>query len=50
MAYMPDHLPKGKLPDRRYFFNVLNTIYEAQTQRMIEHANKVRFESAGTGI
>jgi hypothetical protein len=50
MAYMPDHLPKGKLPDRRYFFNVLNTVYEAQTQRMIEHANKVRFESAATGI
>ena len=23
MAYMPDKLPKGRLPDRTYFFNVL---------------------------
>ena len=50
MAYMPDHLPKGKLPDRTYFFNVMNTLYEDRVQQMIEHANRVRFESSKAGI
>ena len=27
MKYFPDTLPKGRLPDRVYFFNVLNTVY-----------------------
>ena len=50
MAYMPNHLPKGKFPDRAYFFNVLNTLYEEKVQQMIAHANKVRFETAQVGI
>ena len=40
MQYMPDSLPKGKFPDRRYFFNVLNTVHYEKTQEMIAHANK----------
>ena len=50
MQYMPDNLPKGKFPDRAYFFNVLNTLHEDTMQRMIEHANGLRFESAKAGI
>lgn len=50
MRYMPDRLAKGKYPDRTYFFNVLNTLYEDRVQQMIEHANSVRFESAKAGI
>ena len=50
MAFMPNHQPKGKLPDRAYFFNVLNTLYEEQVQKMIEHANQLRFESSKAGI
>ena len=50
MVYMPDHLPKSKLPERAYFFNVLNTLYEDRVQQMIEHANQVRFESSKLGI
>ena len=50
MAYMPDHLPKGKFPDRTYFFNVMNTLYEDGVQAMIAHANRVHFESSKAGI
>ncbi len=25
MKYFPDKMPKGRLPDREYFFNVMNT-------------------------
>ena len=28
MAFFPDKLPKGRLPDRDYTFNVLNTLRE----------------------
>ena len=31
MAYFPDILPKGRWPDRKYFFNVMNTIYPEYT-------------------
>ena len=39
MMYMPRKLPKGRLPDRVYFFNVLNTLNEAYLTSLIEHAN-----------
>ena len=26
MVYMPDPSPEGRLPDRKYFWNVLNTV------------------------
>ena len=28
MFYMPSSLPKGRVPDRNYMFNVLNTLRE----------------------
>ena len=50
MRYMPNQLPKGKLPTKAYFFNVANTLYEDRIQGMIEHANKMRFKAAEPGI
>ena len=38
--YFMDKYPKHKLPERSYFFNVLNTVYEDRVQKMIQHANK----------
>ena len=38
------------MPDRTYFFNVLNTVYEDRVSAMIAHANKIRFEAAQVGI
>ena len=45
MKYLPDRLPKDKLPDRVYFFNVLNTTHPEYVQKMIDHANELRFKS-----
>ena len=45
MRYLPDRLPKDKLPDRVYFFNVMNTVFPEYTQNMIDHANALRFKS-----
>ena len=40
MEYMPDRLPKGRVPDRNYFFNVLNTLNEQYVDKIIVHANE----------
>ena len=45
MRFLPNRLPKGKLPEREYFFNVLNTVNPEYTQSMIDHANKLRFKT-----
>ena len=45
MRFLPNRLPKGKLPEREYFFNVLNTVNPDYTQNMIDHANKLRFKT-----
>ena len=42
MKYFPNKLPKGRVPDREYFFNVLNTLYPAYVQEIIRHANAQR--------
>ena len=44
MQYMPDPMPKGegRLPERNYFWNVLNTVKTAYVQQLIEHANQLR--------
>ena len=45
MIYLPATLPKGKLPERTYFFNVFNTVHHERLVKIIEHANKQRFAS-----
>ena len=45
MKYIPDRLPKGRLPDRDYFFNILNTLYPEFTQKLISEAGKNRFDA-----
>ena len=42
MLYMPDPTPDGRLPEREYFWNVLNTLQAKYVQRLIEHANAQR--------
>ena len=46
MIYFPDQLPKGRMPDRSYFFNVMNTLYPEYTQQLIQHANSNRVVAA----
>ena len=26
MQYVPSKIPKGRLPDRKYFYNIMNTV------------------------
>ena len=42
MQYMPDPTPDGRIPEREYFWNVLNTLQEEYVQQLIEHANTQR--------
>ena len=46
LLYFPDRLPKGRLPDRDYFWNVFNTLNEEYVGRLIKHAHEQR-NSAG---
>ena len=47
MIFFPDELPKGRLPDRDYFFTVLNTLNEEYLTHIINEAGKTRFSSEG---
>ena len=46
MRYLPDRLPKGRLPDRTYFFNVLHTIYPAYTKELVRQAQNNRHQAS----
>ena len=49
MQFLPNTLPKDKLPDRQYFFNCLNTVYPENVKKLLDHANKLRFKSGFEG-
>ena len=42
LAYFPSKLPKNRLPDREYTFNVLNTKQGDYVKMIIAHAQKLR--------
>lgn len=42
MKYMPDPTPDGRLPDRNYFWNVLNTIHPDYMKNVLAYANDQR--------
>ena len=42
MKFFPSKFPKGRLPDRTYFFNIMNTVMEDYVKEIVMHANKVR--------
>ena len=42
MAYFPEKLPKGRVPDRAYFFNILNTLHGDYVHTLVKHANEQR--------
>ena len=44
-VYLPTKLAKGKLPDRAYFFNVLNTVHPNHVKKMVDYANEQRYKS-----
>ena len=42
MRYFPKKLAKGRVPDREYFFNLVNTFQPNYLQQIIKHANSQR--------
>jgi hypothetical protein len=46
MKYFPSKFPVGRLPDRKYFFNIMNTVMEEYVAHIIKHANNVRATKA----
>ena len=47
MKFFPSKMPKGRVPDREYFFNVLNTFHGEYLQQLITHSQKQRHEAQG---
>jgi len=39
MKFFPSQFPKGRLPDRTYFFNIMNTLMEDYVKQIWKHAN-----------
>ena len=37
--FLQDAYAKNRLPDRQYFFTILNTVHPDYVRQMIEHAN-----------
>ena len=42
MRYFPKKLAKGRVPDRKYFFNLVNTFQPNYLQQIMKHANNQR--------
>ena len=40
LSFFPSKFPKGRLPDRTYMFNILNTVMTGYTQALIKHAKE----------
>ena len=47
MIFMTDAFPKGKNADRKYFFNILNTVHHDYCQKILKHANDQRMSATG---
>lgn len=46
-AYLPDHVAKGRQVDRKWFFDLWNTVAPELLQPIIDNAEKVRTELTG---
>ena len=49
MKYFMDRYSKGRLPDRSYFFNVMNTVDPEYTTALIKNAQEKRNTADGPG-
>ena len=50
LKHFPADMPKGRLPDRTYFFNILNTKLPAYVAALIKHANEQRNTAQNDGM
>ena len=42
MQYFPDQMAKNRLPERDYFFNIMNSLMGEYAQAIMQHANEQR--------
>ena len=42
MLYFPDQMAKNRLPERDYFFNIMNSLMREYAQVIMQHANEQR--------
>ena len=42
MQYFPSKFPKGRLTDREYFYNIMNTVQGEYLQSLTKHAHDQR--------
>ena len=47
MQFFPSKMPKGRIPDREYFFNILNTFQGEYLQQLITHSQNQRHKAQG---
>ena len=47
MMFMPDSFPKGKNCDKKYFFNILNTVHPEYCKDILQHSNLQRMSATG---
>ena len=45
MMFMPVVNPESRVPERAYFWNVLNTVQNDYVQKVISHANNIRMKA-----
>ena len=48
--YFPDKWAKGTQCDKKYFFNVWNTIFPQQVKQVMDHANSQRYTVKGEEV
>ena len=46
-VYFCDEYPKDKMPARKYFFDILNTVYPFYLENIMQHAARERFCGGG---
>jgi len=49
MVYLPDRAPDGRLPERKFFWNILNTVDSHYVGKLIEHAQAQRMTAKQDG-
>ena len=49
MLYLPDPTEDGRLPDRKYFWNIVNTVDRIYVGKLIEHAQSQRMTAKQEG-
>ena len=46
-VYFQDKYAEDKVPCRKYFFDILNTVYPEYLDKLLKHASKQRFSAEG---